>query len=127
METLRRELPRNRVTLDLVPFMREHPQDKDWKTLKWTRQPDSFLCRVSDKLERERSENDFFHAGYQGFFPVLNDWPDNEFVEDEDRQRHCRVFREEWEAMRATGCIGDNYGDYHNLNHFDYVPDDGDY
>ena len=27
-----------------------------------------------------------------------------------------------WEAMRATGCIGDDEGNYCRLNHFDYVP-----
>ena len=53
---------------------------------------------------------------------MLNDWPDNEFVEDEDRRKNNRIFREEWEAMRATGCIGEDEGNCYRLNHFDHVP-----
>ena len=122
-EAMRREAPRTRVTVGIVSFVREHLKDRDWKTLKWTRQPDTFLCRACDSLERERSGSTF-HMGYQGFMLMLNDWPDNEFVEDEERRKNNRVFREEWEAMRATGCIGDNEGDHYRLNHFDHVRSD---
>ena len=103
--------------------MRDHLKDRDWKTLKWTRQPDTFLCRAHDSLEREQSGS-MFHMGYQGFMLMLNDWPDNEFVEDEERRKNNRIFREEWEAMRATGCIGEDEGDYYRLNHFDHVQSD---
>ena len=101
--------------------MREHLNGRDWKTLKWTRQPDTFLCRACDMLERQRSGS-VFHMACQGFMLMLNDWPDDEFVEDEDRRKNNRIFREEWEAMRATGCIGEDEGNCYRLNHFDCVP-----
>ena len=68
--------PRTQVTVGTVSFMRDHLNGRDWKTLKWTRQPDSFLCRISNKMESERSERmqgDIFQMGFlQGYFPVLN-------------------------------------------------------
>ena len=121
VDIARRELPNTRVTMGIVGFMRKHLQDKEWTALKWTRQPDTFLYRISDWMERQ--QGGIFHMGYQGFVTMLNDWPDNEFVEDEDRRiNRRRIFREEWEAMRASGCIGEDEGNYYRLNHFDYVP-----
>ena len=125
--TLRRETPQVQKTVGLVSFMREHlGENGNWRNLKWTRQPDTFLVRVTNMLERQRAERagNVFHLGFPGFMAMLNDWPDNEFVEDEDRRNNNRIFREEWEAMRATGCIGDNQGDCYRLTHFDYVPSD---
>ena len=55
--------------------------------------------------------------------PKKDNKPDkSKFVEDEDRRNKRRIFREEWEAMRASGCIGEDEGNYYRLNHFDYVP-----
>ena len=61
----------------------------------------------------------------QGHVSVLHDWPDNEFVEDEERREDAdRVFREEWDLMRASRCMGDNMGDYYRMNGFDHESSD---
>ena len=66
----------------------------------------------------------------QGFASMLDDWPVNPFVEDKKRQNvQGPMFRKEWGAVQATGCIGDMEGDgRHMLNDFDCMPssDEGD-
>ena len=106
----------------MTDFMDEH-RIQTWQEFRWTRQPDTFLVRVCDQLR-----DHMWHVPHQGTYNFLNHWPDNEFVEDAARCADGRrMFREEWEMMRASNCIGNDEGlGDHVLHPWDQRDDDED-